>query len=191
MKEAGRGCLERLAALGRLRKVAPWREVASVERRILANLDALVEAGARPEEVARVCLRQGGLAAGFVAGLVLGTLAAEGAETGELLEETLTGLFGADGGVLLEEEVSSLGPLWLAAEGLFLAPSRPAKGTLERWVEHGPPVMAAAAMVVLARGGALSRERVERRARAGEPLVAAAIARVGALVPEVGVDLDA
>ena len=193
MKEARQACVERLAALGRLRKEAAWRELPGIEGRILANLDALAEAGARPEEVAGLCARVGGPTGGFVAGLALGTLAPEGEESESreraagLIEETLVGLFGAEGGALLGEEVSSLGPLWLAAEGVFLAPARPAKATLERWLAHGPPVMAAAAMVALARDGGLARERLEQRAGAGEPLVVAAIARVGAIAPEVQV----
>lgn len=185
LTELQQGCLERILALSRVRREAPWHELPSIERRLLANLDALAEIGADPADIGAFLAQRGDPFGGFAAALALGTLRREGVDGAAVLEDTLLALFGPDASTLLDAGAPTLDALWLTSEALYLCPFFVAERALLGWMDSGPPLMASIALVTLARNKAAPRERIERRLRAGEPLFAAALARVAPLVPEI------
>ncbi|MFO0590459.1 MAG: hypothetical protein U0441_23150 [Polyangiaceae bacterium] len=183
--EPEEGCLERLLSLCRLRKQAPWRELPRIEERILANLDALAETGVSFSEACQFLASRGDPYGGVAATFLFGALRQKGAEGAAVFEDTMVALFGPGAEIRLDAGDSTLETLWLASEGLFLFPSAVAEQALLGSIDQGRGVMAAIALVTLARRGLMSPARVGQRLSRGEPLFAAAVARAASLSPEL------
>ncbi|EYF05998.1 hypothetical protein [Chondromyces apiculatus] len=165
------GCLERLGMFLRHRREFPLAERPEIEARLLAQLDAIAEAGARPGALALQAEEDGEDDPWMVAAGALALAACEGPA---FADELLDLLAAHEGG---EDTLATV------AEALVIAPHRAPVAVFSRLTGHASPFARAAGVEAASRLGLLAPEVLSRALGDTEPRVLAAALRALARGP--------